>query len=65
MKVTVKPVTKREAQKHTGYVIAQNGTKSDGESRGFQKVGAKSENLRNGVERIFSVKANGTGVTSS
>ena len=48
MKVNVKPVTRTKAQKCTGSTIAQNGTKSD-DSRGLQKVGAKSENLK-GVE---------------
>ena len=40
MKVGAKLVTRRKAQKITGSTIAQNGTKE----------GAKSENLRKGVE---------------
>ena len=33
-------VTRRKAQKSTGSSTAQNGTKSDGDSRCFQKMGA-------------------------
>ena len=50
MKVNAKLVTRRKAQKSTGSTIAQNGTKSDGRSQGFQKVVAKSENFKGGVE---------------
>ena len=49
--VQAKPATKRQAQKSTDSTIVQNGTKYDaGDSRSLQKVGAESENLKEGVE---------------
>ena len=59
MQASVKHVTKRKAQKNTGFY------------QGFGKMGAKSENLNGGVEVAkrycnapHSVKASGTGVSS-
>ena len=42
MKVSVKLVTKKNAQKSTDSTIAQNGKEPEGR---FQKAGAKSENI--------------------
>ena len=51
MKVNAKLVTRRKAEKSTGFITAQNGTRLDWEiPNGFQKVGAKSENLEEEME---------------
>ena len=47
MRVSAKSVTRRKGQKSTGSAIVENGTV---DSRCFQKVGANSENLKEGVE---------------
>ena len=64
-------VTRRKAQKSTSSTIVHSGTELDEDSRGFQKVGAKSENLKGGVEvaqrycnAASQREANGTGVNS-
>ena len=50
MKVNVKLVTRRKAQKSTGFTVAENGTRSDGRSQRLSESGSKSENLKEGVE---------------
>ena len=54
-------------EKHRLYQLPRMVRSQTGDSRCFQKVGAKSENFKEGVEvaeevlsRILSVKANGT-----
>ena len=44
MEVNATPVTRRKAQKSTGFTIAQNGTRSDGRSQAESKI------LKGGVE---------------
>ena len=46
MKVSVKLVTKRKAQKSTGSTIAQNGTKSEGISQRPSESGSKKRECR-------------------
>ena len=41
MKINAKSVKMRKAQKSTGSTIAHHGAKSDGDSRGFRKVGPR------------------------
>ena len=41
MKVSVKLVTKKKAQKSTGSTIARHGAKSDGRSQSFSRSGSK------------------------
>ena len=72
MKVKVKPVTKRKAQKSTGSTIAQNGTRSDGRFQRLSESGSRKRKLQRksgsgkGVLlRILSVEATGTGATSA
>ena len=66
MNVSVKPVTKRKAQKSTGCTVAQSGTKSDGRSQRLSESGNKKPKVQmsgrgKGVLlRILSVKADGT-----
>ena len=50
MKVSAKHVTRRKAQKSTGSTTAENGTSQTENPRWFQKVEAKSENFKGGVE---------------
>ena len=52
MKVNAKPVARRKAQKSTGFVLQllRMVRGQTGDPRGFHKVEAKSENLREGVE---------------
>ena len=50
MKVNVKLVTRRKAQKSTGFTIARMVRGQTGDPRGLQAVGAKRENLKEGVE---------------
>ena len=71
VKVNVKLVTRRKAQKSTGSTIAQNGTSSDGRFQRYSESGSKKRQpqKRSGsgkevLSRILSVKTNGTGVTS-
>ena len=71
MKVNVKLVTRRKAQKNTRCTTAQNGARSDGRFRRPSESGSKKPRLQrksgSGKEvslRTLSVKANGTGVTS-
>ena len=70
MKLNVKPVTRRKAQKSTGFSIAQKGPRSDGKSQRLSENASKKPKLQrsgSGKEvllRILSVKANGTGATA-
>ena len=71
MKVNVKLVTRRKAQKNTGSATAQNGARLDGRFRRPSESGSKKQRLKrksgSGQEvslRTLSVQANGTGVTS-
>ena len=49
--MNVKPVMKRKAQKRTGFIIAQKGKEvGRGIPDAFRKTGAKSKNIREGVE---------------
>ena len=71
MRVSAKSVTRRKGQKSTGSAIVENGTELDGRFQMLSESGsAKRQPQRrsgNGKEvslRIFSVKANGTGITS-
>ena len=50
MKVSVKLVTKKKAQKSTDSTIAQNGKGSAGRSQRLSEKGAKSENIEEGTE---------------
>ena len=72
MKVSVKLVIKRKAQKSTGSTIAQNGTRSEGRSKRLSESGSKKREPRrrsgSGKDvllRILPAKANGTGVISA
>ena len=72
MKMSVKPVTKRKAQKSKSSTIAQNSTRLDGRSQRPSKSGSKTRELQrksgNGKEvssRTLSVKANGIEATSA
>ena len=49
MKASVKLDTKRKVQKSTDSTIVQVGMKS-GNPKGFQEVGAESQNFREGME---------------
>ena len=50
MKVSAKHVTRRKAQKSTGFTPLPRTVRGQtGDPTGFQKVGAKSENLKEGV----------------
>ena len=71
MKVTLKPVRRREVQKSTGFTTVQHGTRSGGRFRRPSESGSKRQELErksgSGKEvssRTLSVKANGTGVFS-
>ena len=66
--VNVKHARRRKAQKNTGSITAQNGTKSDGRFQRFPESWSKKQEhqRRNGSGKevllnIFSVAANGTG----
>ena len=49
--VSVKPARKRKGQKSTGYYTLPRVVQiQTGDSRSFQEVGAKSKNLKDGVE---------------
>ena len=71
MKVSLKPDTRRKAQKSTGSATAQNGTKSGGRFQKPSESGSKKREPQkrsgSGKEvwsRILSVKANGIEATS-
>ena len=49
MKVSVKPDTKRKAQKNTGSTIAQSGTMSDGRSERLSQSGSRKRNFKERV----------------
>ena len=71
MRASAKSVTRRKAQKSTGSATVENGTELDGEFQMVSESGSekrqpqrRSGNCEEVSLRIFSVKANGTGVTS-
>ena len=71
MRGSAKSVTRRKAQKSTGSAIVENGTELDGRFQMLSESGSEKRDPQrrsgNGKEvslRIFSVQANGTGVTS-